>query len=275
MIAAILRVCPCFTLLAILSIWTALAKAADAPLPRYKIQVGQELRYSGHSEFKYQGGQHVYDATWRIWVVRQNDNGGWRLILRSGTEFKQSNQPASGQRDETVTFAWCDITPAGDVTENDSLGYRLRPNSILPRLPDDEAATKAGWTSENRRMDELNRYALLADQSSAERAVFEVARESNMNVIYGSTHRDLVTFDLIRGLPEKLASQNTQTYGFNGKGEGTTQLDDVQTHDAASIRDFAADAERYFAAKQAYEKTLSGRDQSPEDLEKARRLLGG
>jgi len=272
MTAAIPRIRQYLAILATMAVWTGIVGAAEAPLPRYKLQVGQELRYSGHSEFKYQSGQHNSDLTWRIWVVRQNADGGWHLILRSGstrTQISQRGPTASTPRDETVSFAWCDISPTGKVTENDSLGFQMRPNTILPRLPDDAAAAKAGWTSENRRLDELNRYQLLPDQSTPERATIEVVRESNLNVIYGSTYQDVVTFDLARGLPERFASKNTQTYGFNGQGAGTTQLDDVQTHDAAWTHDFAADADRYFAAKQAYEKASAGRNQSPEDLEKS------
>ena len=34
------------------------AAAADS-LPRYKLEVGQELQYSGHDEFKYEGGKFL------------------------------------------------------------------------------------------------------------------------------------------------------------------------------------------------------------------------
>jgi thiol-disulfide isomerase/thioredoxin len=252
---------------------SASAAAADLPLPRYKLTPGQELRYSGKSTFKYEGGQHGYDTTWRIWVVRQNEDGGWRLLLRSGMTFRAtrtlpgSNKPIDTPANERVTFAWCDMSPAGEFRENESLGYTLRPNAILPRLPDSAEAARAGWTSENRTLDERNRYRLLASQSTPERLAIEVVRESNMNEIYGSSNQEVVTFDVQRGLPEKSASQTTQTYGFNGKGDGLTQLEEVLTHDAQWAQTLAAEADRYFAAKRAYEKAAE--EKSPDELEKA------
>src|SRR5204863_3104421 len=122
----------------------------------------------GHSEFKYQSGQHDYDNTWRVWVVRQNADSGWRLVLRSGMTMRQSNAPANRSADERITFAWCDISPAGEIKENETLGYHMQPSSILPRLPSDATAFAAGWKSENPLEGEVVRYRLLADQSTPE-----------------------------------------------------------------------------------------------------------
>src|SRR5262245_4468424 len=83
------------------------AGAADAPfpLPRYRLQVGQELLYSGSSEMKYEGGQHAEKSTWRVWVVRQNKEGGWRLVIRYGSRsYSQAAGDGKAQAaPETVT----------------------------------------------------------------------------------------------------------------------------------------------------------------------------
>src|SRR5262249_20783393 len=69
----------------------SLAGAADSPVPlsRYRFQVGQELLYSGSSEFRYEGGQSAEKSTWRVWVVRQNKEGGWRLVIRHGRIYSR------------------------------------------------------------------------------------------------------------------------------------------------------------------------------------------
>jgi peroxiredoxin len=251
-------------------------EAAEA-LPRYKLQVGQELKYSGHTEFKYQNGTMIYDSTWRVWVVRKNDDGSWRLVLRSGMIRTQKmnliadavKRIVAPQRErEDVSFAWCDFYPDGRLIENDSLGYRMMPRNLLAPLPADEAAMTAGWQSEDRRMGESVRCKMLPDQPTADKALLEVVRESPMNVIYGSEHRDTVTFDRQRGLPEKIESYTKQTYGFNGEGQGMLQLDEVQTHDAQWCDNFAADAERYFAASQECEKAFEIKGQFSEEYEK-------
>ena len=110
-----------FSLALLLGGFSTPALAADA-LPLYRLQVGQELQYSGHSEFKYQGGGHNYENTWRVWVARQNADGGWRLVLRSGMTFRPSNAPAAYKPEERVNFAWCDMSPSGQIAENDTLG---------------------------------------------------------------------------------------------------------------------------------------------------------
>ena len=80
------RVASC-ALLLLLAV--ALAPAADA-LPRYKLQVGQELQYTCHTEFKYDGGKFLDDTDARLWVVRQNDDGTWRVIVRRTIPIKHS-----------------------------------------------------------------------------------------------------------------------------------------------------------------------------------------
>lgn len=59
------------------------ATAAEAEVPRYWLKVGQELTYQTVSEVSMPDGQTlVNEATWQVWVVKQNTNGSWRLILR-------------------------------------------------------------------------------------------------------------------------------------------------------------------------------------------------
>jgi hypothetical protein len=253
------------------------AAPADQSLPRYKLQVGQELKYSGHNEFNYQSGTMIYDSTWRVWVVRKNDDGSLRLILRSGmTRTQKTNVVADAlkrlvapqKEKEDVSFAWCDFDPDGKIAENDSFGYRMSPRNLLAPLPDDQAAIKAGWHSQDRRMGETFRCKVLPDQPFPDKTLLEIVRDSPMDVIYGSEHRDTVTFDRQRGLPEKIESYTKQTYGFNGEGKGTLQLDEIQTHDATWCQNFAADAERYFTASQACENAFEIKDQPSEEYEK-------
>jgi thiol-disulfide isomerase/thioredoxin len=90
-----------------------------------------------------------------------------------------------------------------------------------------------------------------------------------MNAIYGVEHKDAVTFNRERGFPEKIVSENRQTYGFNGTGTGTTEFVEEQTRPAAWCRAFADEAERYFASHEAYEKTTRRRDLSPGELKTA------
>src|SRR5262249_6389989 len=55
---------------------------------------------------------------------------------------------------------------------------------------------------------------------------------------------------------EKIVSQIRWS---EGKGEGSIKLDEIKTHDADWARRIDADAERYFAARQAYQKATDVR----------------
>ncbi|HVX60360.1 MAG TPA: hypothetical protein VHC19_07160, partial [Pirellulales bacterium] len=63
-----------------------------AALPRYQLEIGQQLDYETSSSQKYQSGELKSAADWRIWVVSANQQGGWRLLV------KQTMWNASGDR---------------------------------------------------------------------------------------------------------------------------------------------------------------------------------
>jgi peroxiredoxin len=235
---------------------------AAEELPRYRLQVGQELIYSGQSEFKYQNGQYGNKDSWHIWVVKANSDGSWRLILRHGSSFKQGQNA----RPEEVSFAYCDLFPDGRLVTNDSLGFRMNPRTLLVALPKDGKEAGKGWSAKDERMDETYSYSM-PGLEPGKKWVILVKRESPMNAIYGFSFVDSVNFDLQRGLPVSFFSEYAQTYGFNGKGKGTMQLDEVKTHDAQWCEQFAAEADRYFTAQENYSKAASKRNQSTAQMQ--------
>src|SRR5690349_10548553 len=76
------------TLFLAMCVGASVAASAE-PLPRYRLQVGQELAYRGSDEFKYERGRFVTRETWKIWVVRENPDQSWRLLIRYGSVFSQ------------------------------------------------------------------------------------------------------------------------------------------------------------------------------------------
>ena len=233
------------------------------PLLRYRLQVGQELLYSGGSEFKYEGSQSAEKSTWRVWVVRQNKEGDWRLVIRQGISYPRAAGDGKAQAvPEFVIFSYCDIQPNGRMEENDSFGFRQMLSKLLPPLPENEDQARRGWTVKETRLEETLRCRLLPESAGAESRGVEVVRDAPLSIINGYAAKDIVTFDTQRGLPEKIVSQ---TRTFKGKAEGVIKLDEIKTHDADWARRIDADAERYFAARQAYEKA-TGRPKTAADL---------
>jgi thiol-disulfide isomerase/thioredoxin len=278
--SGVIRGCVCLSI-AFFSAWGA---RADDALPRYRLQPGQELSYSGGADFKYEGGKLLSRQSWKIWVVRENPDGGWRLILRHGSRFAQVRNDASkkpneeGAEDadakalsddpEDVTFAWCDLHPDGTIEENDSFGFRMHPAALFPRLPVTAAEAADGWKSRIASQDETDHYRL-SPAPTDRQYVFEIVRQSPMYEIYGNESRRMVTFDRDRGIPEKIAMSDRQTYGFNGKSEGTVNFIGERTHPGEWLRQFTEDAERYLAVQSAFQKTTRRKDLSATELKAA------
>ena len=265
-----------FPALALLASFTP-ARAND--LPRYKLKVGQELKYHGTSDFKYENGSLGYKNDWQVWVVRANDDGGWRLVLRSSSQMTQTvggREQGGGHAD--VTLAYCDLSPDGRIAPNDSLGFRLDPSSIFPRLPKDADEAKNGWHEANPRQDsrtEFKRSAGIAND--ADGWVFAGVRTSPSDRIYLSSSRARYVFDAKKGLVARVESENAQGYGFKGKGTGTEELTAVELQGPDRVKTFAAESERYFEANKRYDDLLAkaGKDAKDADalLSRAEKVL--
>src|SRR5262245_8353857 len=94
---------------------SGLVSAGDqaGSVPRYKLEIGQELVYRGDNEMNYDGGQVRERITWNVWVIGENEeDGSWRLIIRHANNYNQG-----GTVYETVTFACCDLYPDGRMVE--------------------------------------------------------------------------------------------------------------------------------------------------------------
>src|SRR5207247_1422817 len=71
----------------------------------------------------------------------------------------------------------------------------------------------------------------------------------------GVAIKAVITWDVEQGLPE--AVQMEAAYADKRRERGTMKLGEVKAHDPAWCREFAADAERYFAAEASYHRTLT------------------
>ena len=82
----------------------ALAKdaAASSP-PRYQLKVGQELNYHEDGERRTSSGGKWGDTKdWQLWVVRQNADGSWRIVVGcTGTEWSFDE---NGKRSDSGSY---------------------------------------------------------------------------------------------------------------------------------------------------------------------------
>jgi RNA polymerase sigma factor (sigma-70 family) len=228
-------------------------------LPRFRLEPGQELVYTGEEQsIGDQGSKSRTRGEWRVWVVKENKEDGWRLVQRSITRIN------AGQ--EIVSFTRCDLFPDGRIVENDSSGLQMEARSLLPRIPTDAAEAARGWSTTEERGGQTYRYRLLPPAKAGQCAL-EAVRESPLDTACGFTIKVVFTWDTERGLIETMQSE--VTYADKRSQRGTMKLGEVKTHDAAWCREFAADAERYFAAEASYQHMLARQGGAPAEAKTA------
>lgn len=227
------------------------AWGADA-LPRYQFKPGQELIYKSKSDFKYgegnTAGAHEYSDEWTVWVVRANTDGSYRLVVRNRNTFAQTRDGKTNAQPARTQIVYADVFPDGRVLPNKSIQYRGHPGNLFPPLPQNEAEAKAGWSA-SRQDDRVVCKPTIAPGTWG----FESVTESPMDKVYLSSKSAKYTFDMNRGLIAKAETTSTQGYGFKGSGAGTLEVVEVKNADPAELKQFAADAERYFTACGKYE----------------------
>lgn len=242
--------------------------ADDPPAPpRYRLEVGQQFDYRGSSDFKYESGSMGSKDEKTAWVVRKNDDGGWRVVVRSSTS---STRDGKTQGDPEESLAYFDLAPDGMIVPNDSFGYRFDPTPLFPRLPKDVEQAARGWEDVRTgykafSADGTSRFKVVTAGKGEEPWVFEEVRETPLDKIYGFTFKSRFTFDPRRGAISRVEGQNSQGYGFVGKGTDTTELVAVERRDPEWIAKLAAEVDRYVAASQRHGELTSKAAREPLD----------
>ena len=259
-----------------------LAMVATGPLqagtvPRYDLRPGQVLTYEEEQRFKGEGEDSAYRTTWRLWVVGRNDDGSWRVVAR--TAMKTLGERGSSGRDEMVTFARFDVRSDGEVPPCPTLGLRVDPSAVFPRLPGDEKQAAAGWEERDDRDDATIRYKPIARKDSGDGATFdfEADRRSFVERFYeGKDHR-IFHFDRKRGIVVR--AEVARGYGshMQSEGKGTLELTSVAEMPPAKLAAFREEMDRYFDAHQAYlalyRKVEKSGDQAGTLVNQARKVL--
>lgn len=226
-----------------------------AELPRYALKPGQIIDYEQRESFK--SAQRNSETTWtsRVWVVGRND-GGVRVVVRQVLKSKSKADSADNDY-ETTSFARFDVLPDGKIPPNPSIGYRIDPAHLFPRLPDDEKQVADGWQTVDDRDEATIRYKA-SGVAEDDRFTFEADQFTFMERFYeGKDHR-VFQFDRKKGLV--VHAEIARAFGshMNGQGQGSLELKAVTEMEPAELPGFRAEMDRYFDAELAYQ-ALSAR----------------
>jgi thiol-disulfide isomerase/thioredoxin len=236
--------------------WLMLVAAVPshgAAVPRYTLEPGQVLTYEETETFRAQSYNSEYTIAWRLWVVGRNDDGSWRIVARQNSRTKRQ-QASTPSEHETVVFARFDLHPDGRIPRCPTLGTRVDPAQVFPRLPGNEDEASAGWQARDDRDGATIDYRPLARKEKEDMATFDfdAARNTFMERFYEGTDHRAFHFDRGRGLVVR--AEIARAYGshMQGKGGGTLTLVSVEQQGPAKLAAFGAEMDRYFTAELAY-----------------------
>ncbi len=252
-------------LLAALCLWPAAAAIADDQIPRYRLTPGREIAYESKSSFPYGKGEAAGELRsrqeWTGWVLRTNPDGSSRLFIRLVHRHGQVRNGKAGTEQTLTQIVYADLFPDGRFLPNPTIQYRGNPSQLFPRLPKDAAEARAGWEATT---DDAK---VVAKPVAGGR--FSTATTDTMSKIYLITNTATYTFDPARGLIAKADTASSQGYGFEGKGTGTIELKAEKTLPPADLAKLTADADRCFAATQAYDDVFKAAEKRAPDQAKA------
>jgi thiol-disulfide isomerase/thioredoxin len=257
---------------------SAAVSSPGAAVPRYTLEPGQVLTYEETETFNARSYNSDYRMAWQFWVVGRNDDGSWRVVARQSIKTKRERSSAPSESD-SVTFARFDLHPDGRIPRCPTLGTRLDPAQVFPRLPGNEDQASAGWQERDDRDGAKTDYKPLAskDREAVATFDFDAARSTFMERFYEGTDHRTFHFDRSRGLVVR--AEISRAYGshLQGKGGGTLTLGSIEQQGPAKLAAFGAEMDRYFSAELAYHdlyrKAETAGARAEELLKEARTLL--
>jgi peroxiredoxin len=233
----------------------AVATGMGSPLPvaqafpRYIFQPGRKMLYSDNSTTEYPRGNWTTIRQVEIWVIRQNPDGSYHLILNQAETSVL--EPKGGERSQNgpdISWGWCDIRPDGSVVPGSQMG-QVDPGLIFIPLPNDTVQAKQGWE----RSGELDEHDLFRlDSKSLTDSVWAIEEnvKTPLDDIYLISNRELIRLNVRQGLSVSREGHATQSYG-NRTSTSSLRLDSVARFDSGVVMKFLPDLSTFLLTDSA------------------------
>ena len=158
----------------------------------------------------------------RIGVVRQNNDGSWRLVLRqdandSDTRYKDKKKLATSEH-RRISIMSCDLFSDGRVA-NESNRYLRSLNFLLPRLPKNEVEMRDGWSDAEENWGSWDtRYRITSKATRARHVSIEAVRRGQEQALFGCEYCNVAYFDVQRGIPDDADTTYKRTRHVRRRG---------------------------------------------------------
>ncbi len=233
-------------------------RPADA-LPRYRLEVGQEMVYRlvSREDPRKQGAdaqQPLDQMEWRVFVVGKNDDGSWRLFIRTSIAFLNHEGQVRAHRN---SLGYCDLMSDGSyaVDETTAVLKRLCPYELFCRLPDRPSELSTGWRYEPP-VEQRLAYDLSVASRDAETAEILGRRQTPYEQMHGWETTRRYKFDLQRGLVTRIVQEH-RNVGEPVRNRLTFELDSVRERDPDWGAQFQAETNDYLATYSAWARRVN------------------
>jgi len=188
---------------------------------RYKLSVGDELVYEGQATYPSGDRKTIERTRLTVWVVAQNADGSWRMVMRSQRSSRREagffEAARSGQEREGLEAF--DLAADGRV-KNSSIGVLGAPGSaVFFALPADDREAQAGWTIAEWTGDRLTHRLRPATWRDFGRRIIERRHGGLASEIRQATQRVIATFEVKRGLVREVEFEATPADASAGRME--------------------------------------------------------
>ncbi|MHC5537953.1 TlpA family protein disulfide reductase [Singulisphaera rosea] len=230
------------------SIIALAALSLGQELPRYQFEVGQKITYAGKAESRYKAEKYEFNSDeteeWAVWVVRDNPDGSWRLLLRSSkaaTRLGPKGVRTAGPAE--TSLGYLDIGPDGKIIPNRSIGYHFDPLRLFPEMP--ATSSEKGWEGRVEWDASKHHYTPISPTTSD--LSFRDTIESPIGRVSLTTTTVDYSFD--KGMVQRLEARKTREYITTGSETETLEL---KTVEKADVEQLGRESDVFFDALAAY-----------------------
>ena len=234
-------------------------------LPRYKLNVGQRLRYrmsdepAGQAQACGTHGWSRFAIDWDFHVVAHHADGYSRVVF-SETRTQETGSAAGEPTIRTIDCdGFFDIADDGRLIENWTITPLANPTIIFPQLPRDQFQVSSDWhTTLN--LDGTNRHFMPASVDAAvDQPIWQFVEncQTQLDPIYLASRRRDYAFDLERGLVSRVTTAFEHGWPASPNPIASTDsidLIEVIEPTGVDLGSVADEADRYFEVCAEYQR---------------------
>ena len=245
------------------SSWLASAPAAEEPGSklRYSLKPGREFSYHTEASSK-KGDGRKYIVDWKVWSIARESDGSWRLVIRCVLSTEDASRPKTSDKESKDTLIWrCRMFDDGRLIGATTMGTVRDPFRLFPRLPDGAKELESGWTSAGSEAEKVVLHHRLTPGTKAESEIVSISTSAKgpEDKVYLSSHSNRAAFDKKRGAVTRVETEDSSEHLSPGAAtRGVIELVAIEDKGDEWAATFGKEADRYFAAVDAYENAEAG-----------------